>query len=136
MQNDKYPFLVNMIDLNDKKVLVRLDVANKDKRKIIVIGKPQVLDEDKRVLSREVVAEKTPDGREMLKITIRNEDTGASPIGPPIKASYPAPHGWSSQLPDGLGNKRIVRTIHLDSLMVTIDTHNHGHTPLSHDDLR
>lgn len=71
-----------MIDLNDKKVLVRLDVANKDKRKIIVIGKPRVLDEDKRVLSREVVAEKTPDGREMLKITIRNEDTGASPIGP------------------------------------------------------
>jgi hypothetical protein len=46
-------------------------VADKDKGKGIIIGDPQVLDENRKILSREVVA-KTLDGGETLKITIKS----------------------------------------------------------------
>lgn len=60
----RHPFPVNLIYLNDKKVLVWSDMTDKDKGKSIAIGNPRVLDEGRRVLSREVVAEKTPNGGE------------------------------------------------------------------------
>jgi hypothetical protein len=49
--------------------LVQPDVVDKDKWKSIVIDNPRVLDENK-ILSREVVVEKTPDGGETSNITI------------------------------------------------------------------
>lgn len=52
----RHPFPVNLIYLNDKKVLVWSDMADKDKGKGIAIGNPRVLDEGRRVLFREVVA--------------------------------------------------------------------------------
>lgn len=65
-----------MIDLNDKKVLIRSGVADKDKEKSIIIGNSQALDENKRILSKEIMAEKTVDGGETLKITIMTDNTG------------------------------------------------------------
>jgi hypothetical protein len=64
MQVYKQPFPVNTIDLDGKKVLVRLEVADKEKGNGIIIGDPRVLDENRKILSREVVVEKTPDGGE------------------------------------------------------------------------
>jgi hypothetical protein len=50
-------------------------VADKEKRKGILIGDPRVLDENRKILSWEVVAEKTSDGGETLKITIKSSNT-------------------------------------------------------------
>jgi hypothetical protein len=75
MQINKQPFPINMIVLNENKILVWPNAVDKNKGKIVVISNPRVLNEDKSVLSREVVAEKTPDGGETLKIPNRNEDT-------------------------------------------------------------
>jgi hypothetical protein len=41
MQIDKHPCPINIIELMDKKVLVRSDVADKDKRKSIIVGSPR-----------------------------------------------------------------------------------------------
>jgi hypothetical protein len=46
----------------------------KTKGKSVVIGNPRVFDEDKTILSREVVVEKTLDGGNTLKITIRTKE--------------------------------------------------------------
>jgi hypothetical protein len=40
MQIDTKPFPVNIIELTNKKILVRPEVADKDKGKNIVIGDP------------------------------------------------------------------------------------------------
>jgi hypothetical protein len=37
MQVDKQPFPINVMDFNDKKVLIRLNVVDKDKGKSIII---------------------------------------------------------------------------------------------------
>ena len=60
MKVDKQPFPINTIDLDDKKVLVRSDVADKEKGKGIHIGDPRVLDENRKILSTEVFDEKMP----------------------------------------------------------------------------
>jgi hypothetical protein len=60
MQVDKQPFPVNTIDLDGKKVLVRPEVVDKEKGKGIHIGDPRVLDENRKILSREVFSEKMP----------------------------------------------------------------------------
>jgi hypothetical protein len=76
MQVAKQPFLVSTLDLNGKKVLVRLEVADKDKGKGGLIGDPRVPDESKETFSKKVIVENTLDGGEMLKITIRPSNTG------------------------------------------------------------
>jgi hypothetical protein len=76
MHVDKQPFPANVMDFNDKKVLVRPNVADKDKRKGIIIGDPQALDENTKNCCREVVTEKTLDDKETLKITIRSDNAG------------------------------------------------------------
>jgi hypothetical protein len=58
MQINKQPFPVNILDLKGKEVLVWLEVADKDKGKVIVISDPRMIDENKQILSREVIAKK------------------------------------------------------------------------------
>jgi hypothetical protein len=43
MQVDKHPFPVNTLDLKGKKVLVRPEVADKDKGKTVLIDAPRFL---------------------------------------------------------------------------------------------
>jgi hypothetical protein len=68
-----------MIDLDDNKVLIQSYMADKDNEKCFVVGKPRVLNDGMRVLSRKVVTEKTPDGGETLKFIIRSEGAGGKP---------------------------------------------------------
>lgn len=75
MQVDKQPFPINTMDLDGKKVLVRTGVADNDKGKGILIDDPRVLDENKKIVSRKVIVEKTLDGGETLKITIKSYNT-------------------------------------------------------------
>jgi hypothetical protein len=53
MYVDKQPFLVNLVDVNDKKVLVWLNVTNKDKVKGIIFDDPQAPDENTKKLLQE-----------------------------------------------------------------------------------
>jgi hypothetical protein len=57
MQIDMQPFSVNTLELTEKKVLIRLDVTDKDKGKSIVINEPCTVDEKPHIFfSREVIA--------------------------------------------------------------------------------
>jgi hypothetical protein len=55
--------------------LVRLEVADKDKGKCVLIGDPRVPNESKRTISRKVIADRTSDKGETLKITIISSNT-------------------------------------------------------------
>ena len=71
MQIDKAPFPVHTIDLNNAKVLTRPDQAEGAKGKNVVIGEERPKNANGNVLDREVILEKTPDGKESIKITIK-----------------------------------------------------------------
>jgi hypothetical protein len=58
---DKNPFLVNIIDLQDSKVLIQLEQAEAAKGKNVVISEKRTITADEKILSREVVVEKTAD---------------------------------------------------------------------------
>jgi hypothetical protein len=66
MQVDTQPFLVNTIELTCKKVLVRPEMADKDKGKGIVIGDPRM-----SIISQKEIAQKASD--EKAK---KSEDAG------------------------------------------------------------
>jgi hypothetical protein len=76
MQVDKNPFLVNTIDLQNSKVLIRSEQTEAAKGKSMVIGENRTITADEKILSREVVVEKTTDGKESLKITIKAPTLG------------------------------------------------------------
>jgi hypothetical protein len=76
MQVDTEPFPMNMIDFEGKKVLVRPNTTDKGKGKETTIGNAKEADGDRKVSCRKVVAEKTPDGGETLKVTITASSTG------------------------------------------------------------
>jgi hypothetical protein len=62
MQVDTEHFLMNMIDFEGKKVLIRPDMADKGKGKEVIIGDARKANENNKISCRKVVAEKTPDG--------------------------------------------------------------------------
>jgi hypothetical protein len=76
MRVDTEPFSMNMIDFEGKKVLVRPNAADKGKDKEIIIGNAREADGNQKISCRKVVAEKTPDGGETLKVTIMTPDAG------------------------------------------------------------
>jgi type V secretory pathway adhesin AidA len=71
---------MNVIDFEGKKVLIRPDATDKGEGKEVIISNARKADENNRISCRKVVAEKTPDGGETLKVTITNAG-GQSQIG-------------------------------------------------------
>jgi hypothetical protein len=71
-QEDTEPFPMNVIDFEGKKVLIQLGATDKGEGKEVIIGNARKADENNRISCRKVVAEKTPDGGETLKVTITN----------------------------------------------------------------
>jgi hypothetical protein len=53
-------------------------VVNKHKGKGVLIGDTWALNENKKILSRKVIAERTQDGGETLKITIKSSSAGTA----------------------------------------------------------
>jgi hypothetical protein len=98
MQVDTEPFPMNMIDFEGKKVLVRPNTADKGKGEEIVIGNAREADENRKISCRKVVAEKTPDGGETLKVTITTSDAGGQAR---TKEQEPV-----LRIPDGLTRRR------------------------------
>jgi hypothetical protein len=63
---------MNVIDFEGKKVLIRPGATGKGEGKEVIIGNARKADENNRISCRKVVVEKTPDGGEILKVTITN----------------------------------------------------------------
>jgi hypothetical protein len=68
---DKNPFLINTIDLQNSKLLIRPEQVEATNGRNVVISEKCTITTDEKILSREVVVEKTVDGKESLKITIK-----------------------------------------------------------------
>jgi hypothetical protein len=68
-QEDTEPFPMNVIDFNGKKILIWPSTADKGKDKEVIISNAREADRNKKIYCRKVVAEKTPDGGETLKVT-------------------------------------------------------------------
>jgi hypothetical protein len=97
-----------MVNFEGKKVLTRSNTADEGKGKEIVINNAREAGGNHKISCRKVVAEKTPDGGETLKVTITACGSGGQtqtgrqaqePIlriadGPPSKC------GWSEASPD------------------------------------
>ena len=71
MKIDKALFPVHTIDLNIVKVLIRPDQAEGVKGKNVIIGDDRPLTVDNKILAREVIQEKTPDGKKNLRIILK-----------------------------------------------------------------
>jgi hypothetical protein len=70
------PFPMNVIDFEGKKVLIRPSATDKGESKGVIIDNARKADENNRISYRKVVAEKTPDGGETLKVTITTSNAG------------------------------------------------------------
>jgi hypothetical protein len=75
MQVDKQPFPINTMELQQPKVLAWSHQAKATKGKHVVVreAKPDLRGKE---LTREVAYEKTPDGRETFKITVKASGHG------------------------------------------------------------
>ena len=71
MQVDKALSSVHPIDLDNAKVLIRPEQAEWAKGKNVIIGEPRPKNVNDKILAREVTLEKTPDGKESLKINVK-----------------------------------------------------------------
>jgi hypothetical protein len=69
---------MNMIDFEGKRILVQPNTTDKGKDKEIIIGNTREADGNHKISCRKVVAEKTPDGGETLKVTIKTSSTGGA----------------------------------------------------------
>jgi len=87
MQIDKAPFPFYTLELNNSKILIRPDQAEGAKGKNVVIGDPRPMNASDKILAREVVKEKTDDGKDTLKITIRAPRLGGQWSSPPDSRS-------------------------------------------------
>jgi hypothetical protein len=76
MQEDTELFPMNVIDFEGKKVLIWPSTTDKGKGKEVIIGDTRKADENNKISCRKVMAEKTPNGGETLKITITTSNTG------------------------------------------------------------
>ena len=76
MKIDKATFPVHTIDLNNAKVLIRPDQAEGAKGKNVIIGDDRLLTVENKILAREVIQEKTPDGKKNLRIILKPRTLG------------------------------------------------------------
>jgi hypothetical protein len=75
MQVDKQPFPINTMELQQPKDLVQPHQAEATKGKNVMVGEAKP-DFRGKELTREVAYEKTPDGRETFKITVKASGHG------------------------------------------------------------
>jgi hypothetical protein len=67
---------MNVIDFKRKKIIIRPNIADKGKDKEVIIGNAWETDGNNKISCRKVVAEKTHNGGETLKVTITTAGTG------------------------------------------------------------
>ena len=64
-------------------MLIRPEQAERAKGKNVVIGDLRLMDTSDKILAREVIKEKTDDGKDTLKIIVRNPRLGGQGSSPP-----------------------------------------------------
>ena len=67
---------MNTMDLEGKKMLIRPNIAESANKNNIVLGEPRKNMESDKILGRQVVLDKQPSGKEVIKITIKNPTLG------------------------------------------------------------
>jgi hypothetical protein len=72
-------FLVNGIDLQGVKVLVRPNQVELTKGKNVIIGEERSKSYEDKIWSRKVVLEKDANGKNVLKITVKTSGLGGKP---------------------------------------------------------
>jgi len=80
MKIDEALFPVHTIDLKNSKVLIRPDQAEGAKGKNVIIGDKRSITVDNKILAREVVQEKAPDGKKNLKIILKPRAPGGKKV--------------------------------------------------------
>ena len=80
MKIDKAPFPVHTIDLSNANVLIRPDQAEGAKGKNVIIGDDRPLTVDNKILAREVIKEKTPDGKKNMRIILKPRMLGGKRV--------------------------------------------------------
>jgi hypothetical protein len=133
MQVDTEPFPLNMIDFEGKRVLIRPNTADKGKAKEIIIGKAREADGNHKNYCRKVVVEKTPDGGEILKVTITTSSAGGK-RRPRSRSPCYASRMVQRTGAHGPGPHRTVRRIPADGPII-LKTRN-DRVPSNHDDQR
>ena len=78
VKGDKASFPVPTIDLDNVKVLIWPEQDEGAKGKNVIIGEPRPKNVNDKIQAREVVMEKTPDGKESLKITVKTSRPGGA----------------------------------------------------------
>jgi hypothetical protein len=134
MQVDTDTFPMNVIDFEGKKVLIRPSMADKGKGKKVIIGDARKANENNKNSCRKVVAEKTLDGGETLKVTITTSNAGGQAQAG-SQARAPVLHiadGTTHRHADGPGHRRTVRIIPTDG--PTTPKNHDDHVPSNHDD--
>jgi hypothetical protein len=125
MQVDTEPFPMNVIDFEGKKILIRPSIADKGKGKEVIISNARKADENNKISCRKVVAENTPNGGKLLRVTITTSNAGGR-----RKQGTRRVHLFCASQTvrridvDGLGHRRKVQTIPVDD----------STTPRNHDD--
>jgi hypothetical protein len=119
---------MNMIDFEGKRILVRPNTADKGKDKEIIIGNAREADGNHKISCRKVVAEKTPDRGETLKVTITTSSAGGQAQ---TKGQEQEP---MLRISDGPMQRRRRSETMLDGPII-LKTHN-DRAPSNHDDQR
>ena len=80
MKVDKTPFPIHTnthtIDLRNAKELLRPEQAEGAEGKNVMFGETRLKNANDKILAREVVLEKAPDGKELIKITVKAKVPG------------------------------------------------------------
>ena len=87
MQIDKAPFPIHTLELNNPKVLIRPEQAEGAQGKNVVISDPRPMNTSDKILAREVIKEKTDDGKSTMKIIVKNPRLGGQGSSPPENRS-------------------------------------------------
>ena len=119
MQVDKTPFPIHTLELNNPKVLLRPEQDEGAQGKNVVIVDPRPMNANGKILAREVVAEKTPDGKPTLRIFVNAPKPGGQassssqaavqvqPVRPGTTTGQTGP-GSSSELSSRNVRKRVL----------------------------
>jgi hypothetical protein len=103
-QVDKHPFPINTMELQQPKVLVQPHQVEATKGKNVVVGEAKP-DLRRKELTREVAYEKTPDGRETLKITVKASGLGGQGSSAPVSRQPLEPEKAGAVKPTGVGGQ-------------------------------
>ena len=77
---DKASFPVHIIDLSNAKVLIRPEQAEGTKGKNVIIGEERAKHVNDKILARVVMLEKTSDGKESLRTTLKATRLGGKQV--------------------------------------------------------